>query len=102
MKYRVVILSEAEAELEEAYCFIREDSPSSAKRWREKLLQKAKSLQSLPERCAVAPESDALGAEVRHLVVGNYRVLFAIGTEAVTVLHIRHAARRRVTEEGKD
>ena len=100
MKYRVLILPDAEAELEDAYRFILEDSPSRAKRWREALLQKAKSLKSFPERCAVAPESDVLGVEVRHLVIGNYRVLFVIRTEAVTVLHIRHAARRRVTEGG--
>jgi len=47
----------------------------------------------------VAPESAALGVEVRHLVVGSYRVLFVIRQDTVTVLHIRHAARRRVTEE---
>jgi hypothetical protein len=47
----------------------------------------------------VAPESVALGVEVRHLVVASYRVLFVIGKDTVTVLHIRHAARRRATEE---
>jgi plasmid stabilization system protein ParE len=97
--YHVVILSEAEEELDEAYRFIREDSPSRAARWRRMLLEKARSLASFPERCPVAPETVALGVEVRHLVVGSYHVLFVIGKGTVTVLHIRHAARRRATEE---
>lgn len=98
MTYRVVILPEAEAELEEAYLYVREDSPARAKRWREKLLVKVKSLATFPERCAVAPESAALGVEVRHLVVGKYRMLFVVRDRTVMVLHVRHAARRRVTE----
>ena len=98
MRYDVVILAAAEAELDEAYRFIREDSQSRAKRWREKLLSKARSLRAFPGRCAIAPESFALGVEVRQLVVGNYRVLFTIDGSTVTIRHIRHAARRRMTE----
>jgi plasmid stabilization system protein ParE len=75
MRYDVVIIAEAEEELEEAYRFIREDSPTRAKRWRESLLARAKSLSAFPGRCAIAPESFALGVEVRQLVVSNYRVL---------------------------
>jgi plasmid stabilization system protein ParE len=98
MKYDVVIIAEAEEELEEAYRFVREDSPTRAKRWRESLLARAKSLGAFPARCAIAPESFALGVEVRQLVVGNYRVLFTIDGSTVTVRHIRHAARRTMTE----
>ena len=98
MRYDVVIIAEAEEDLEEAYRFIREDSPTRAKRWRESLLARAKSLSAFPGRCAIAPESFALGVEVRQLVVGNYRVLFTIDGSTVTVRHIRHAARRRITE----
>ena len=98
MRYDVVIIAAAEEELEEAYRFIREDSPTHAKRWRESLLARAKSLSAFPGRCAIAPESFALGVEVRKLVVGNYRVLFTIDGSTVTLRHIRHAARRPITE----
>jgi len=52
-----------------------------------------KSLKTFPDRCHKAPEATALGEDVRHLIVGNYRLIFAIQAETVTVLHIRHGAR---------
>jgi plasmid stabilization system protein ParE len=48
----------------------------------------------MPERCSLAAESPVLGHEIRHLIVGSYRVLFTVRGDAVYVLHVRHGARR--------
>lgn len=63
----------------------------------------------MPARCAIAPESADLEAEVRLLLHGKrkrcYKVYFAIHqqTETVRVFHVRHWARRPVeTDELAD
>ena len=95
-RYRVLIHPEAEKELENAYRHIAAEAPERALRWRQQLVKKAHSLATLPERCAKAPEAASLGEDLRHLIVGNYRIIFVIEPAVVTVLHIRHGAMRPV------
>jgi plasmid stabilization system protein ParE len=91
-RYRVLIHLDAEDELDRAYRHIAADAPERGARWRKQLLKKALSLAAFPERCHKAPEATALGEDVRHLIVGNYRIIFVIEPSTVTVLHIRHGA----------
>jgi len=97
MKYRVEITAEAEAEIKEAYLWIFGDSPANAARWRRGLLETVRSLSQQPTRCQLAPESEFFKQEIRQLLYGKrgnvYRVLFVIEEKAVSILHIRHAAR---------
>ena len=98
MRYEVVVQPAAEAELEECYRYIWNDAPERAARWRKTVLRKAESLSRWPERCALAPETAAFGHEIRHLIVGVYRLLFTIDHSArkVHILHVRHGARRHL------
>ena len=89
----VEITELAEANLEEIYLHIREDSPTRAVEWREGFLKAAQTLERFPRRCALAAESGA-ELEIRQLVYGEYRVLFTIAKDTVYVLHIRHGARQ--------
>ncbi len=91
-RYQVLIHPDAEKELDNAYRRIAADAPERAIRWRTQLLKKAHSLATFPERCPKAPEAISLGEDLRHLIVGNYRVIFVIEASTVTILHIRHAA----------
>jgi plasmid stabilization system protein ParE len=97
MRYRVEIAPEAEQEIRDAYLWIRGDSPANAARWRLGLLEAVRSLSQQPTRCPLAPESVAFQQDIRQLIYGRrggvYRVLFVIGDETVSILHIRHAAR---------
>ncbi len=100
----VVVPPVAEAELEEAYRFIWEESPERAARWRERPLSKAETLSRLPQSCSLAPENDAFPEEIRQLLYGSYRLLFTI-LEAkcqVHVIHIRHGKRRRLGGAGRE
>lgn len=99
MSYRVTLHPDAEAELEEAYAYIAEDSPTNAGRWKAGLLEKVASLKEIPERCPIAPEAEFLGEPVRHLIHGNYRLLFVIEDSEVVLLHVRHAAHRYLGED---
>lgn len=98
MRYEVVVQPAAEAELEECYRYIWKDAPERAARWRRLVISKALSLERFPTRCPLAPENGAFGYEVRHLIVGVYRLLFTIdhGARKVHILHVRHGARRHL------
>ena len=95
MKHHVEITEPAEFDLEEAYCWIRDNhSPARAARWRQGLYAKVETLERMPERCGFAPENDWCDFELRQLLYGAYRILFTIRDASVFVLHIRHGARR--------
>lgn len=97
MSYRVKITDTALAEVEEAYLWLRERAPSQAVKWRKELLEAAESLKNNPERCALAPENEGfISYKLRHLIYGNYRIVFTITGETVYILHVRHCARRLV------
>lgn len=99
MKYKVEITRAAENELEKAYCFISNDSPVNAVRWREKFYELTRALSRFPKRCGLALENEFLNFEVRQQLHGSYRILFTINGQRVIVLHVRHAARRRVSAD---
>lgn len=48
-------------------------------------------LEKFPQSCPIAPENDHLEHEIRHLIIGRYRVISSISQHTVTVLHIRGA-----------
>jgi toxin ParE1/3/4 len=58
------------------------------------MLKAARSLRSLPHRCEVIPEAEELGLEHRHLIYGNYRMIYRVEGKRVRVLRVIHAARR--------
>ncbi len=94
MKHSVEITEPAERELEEAYCWIRDNySSARAARWRQGLYTKVDTLEQMPQRCGFAPENDWCDIELRQLLYGSYRILFTIYDTRVFVLHIRHGAR---------
>lgn len=92
-QFRVLVAAPAEAEIEAAYLFIREDSTANAVAWRAGLYEAALSLKSFPERCAVAPENGPFEFEIRQFLYSNYRLLFTIQGDDVVILHVRHGAR---------
>lgn len=100
MKYQVLIHPEAEAELEDAYWWIADEAASQvvAEKWKAQLLKKTKSLRQFPERCAIAPEGRLMGEPIRQLICGPYRLLFVVEHRIVTVLHVRHGARKHLGE----
>jgi plasmid stabilization system protein ParE len=46
-------------------------------------------LSNFPLSCPIAPEDQAFDYEVRHLILGRYRVLFCLVRDEVIVIHIR-------------
>jgi plasmid stabilization system protein ParE len=95
-EYRVNIKPTAEKDLEQRYLQIAEDSPENAVNWYLGLVEAIEKLDVMAERCPIAPEDADFQLGIRHLIVGNYRVLYRINGQQVDVLHIRHSAHARV------
>jgi plasmid stabilization system protein ParE len=47
-----------------------------------------------PERFGIAPEASELDFKLRQMMHGMYRVLYVVEQETVTILAVRHGARR--------
>ncbi len=89
--------------LEEACQWIAARSPMNAAEWYNRFVEMVLSLAANPQRCGLAPESQAFDAEIRQLIVGRrggrYRAIFTIQEGDVHILHIRHTARTALTPE---
>lgn len=97
MIYRVIVTPNAEADLRQAYRFIRKDSPEAAVRWVKDARRTMKSLVRNPERCPLAPEAASFSQTIRELLYGRgnrgtYRILFVVDDAKVYVLHVRHGS----------
>ena len=100
MKYEVLIAPSAEADLEEAYGWLSEQAAEAAVKWYNGVLDAFLSLETFPERCPLAPESQAFEREIRQLLHVKrqhvYRILFDVSGETVRILHVRHGARQHL------
>ena len=94
-KYRIDIKPTTEKDLARRYAQIEQESPQNAVSWYLRIIEAIEKLDELAERCPIAPEDLDIQKGIRHLVIGDYRVLYVIEGEAVSVLHIRHGRHDR-------
>jgi len=101
MEYHVEIADRAFRDLEILYMEKNAAESHAAARWYNGLEAAVFSLASHPQRRTLAPEARSSKRKLRNLLYGKnphvYRVIFEIdeGRQAVSVLTIRHGARRR-------
>jgi plasmid stabilization system protein ParE len=100
--YLVIILPSAERDIGEAYEWLAEQDAEAAIRWYNRLLEVVLSLDTFPERCPLAPETNFLDEKIREIFQGRrrnkYRILFTMSENEVHVLHVRHGARLALGE----
>lgn len=96
MAYRVEISYRAERDIEDIVRYLHQHSPRAATRWHAGILEAVHTLEELPERAGLAPESEELGIELRQLLYGKrrnvYRILFTIEGDTVNIVRVRHSA----------
>ena len=109
MTYWVSVQRTAKLDMLEACRWISRHSPAAANKWLDKTWKEIQTLESNPQRCALAPETESFSQPIRQLLVGRrrgvYRVLFQIKDDEVLVLHVRHGARQPLEQwdtEGAD
>jgi len=94
MKYTVIAQAAAVADAEEIRSYLAHRDPDYAARWIDELDGVFSRLAEFPNRFAIAPESTHSTFPVRNVLVGQYRLLYAVHGSSVQILRIRHAARR--------
>jgi plasmid stabilization system protein ParE len=78
---------------------VHRSGPVAARKFVIGLRAKLKTLAAIPKRCPAAPEDGLDGMEIRHLILGNCRVIFVIDGGRVVVLQVRHGARLPMAEK---
>jgi plasmid stabilization system protein ParE len=76
MPLEVRIAIAALADVEEAVSWMQQRSPAAAARWYDALMATIATLESHPQRCPLAPESEDAGVEVRELLFGKRRGVY--------------------------
>lgn len=104
MPYRVVLTEKAEADVESVLqWFQRQQATQAGARWYAQLSAKLDTLEHRPERCSLAAESEAVGEEIRELLLGRgrykYRILFKVSDGIVTILRVWHGSRNSITRD---
>jgi toxin ParE1/3/4 len=64
-------------------------------KWYLGIIEAIEKLDELAERCPIAPEDSDIQKGIRHLIIGDYRVLYIVDHETVQVLHVRHSRHHR-------
>lgn len=99
-RYRVVFDPDARDEALAAAEYIALEAPLNAIRWYRGLEKAIKSVEYMPNRCAIARETEFLGVELRNYIYKSHRIIFRVfeKTRTVRILHVRHASRRAIGE----
>jgi len=89
----VILTQQSQDDLRNIVRHIAKDNPEQAVAFGNLLVDKALSLQSLPERGRVVPEVN--DQSVREILHGPYRIIYEVFREpsAVSILRFWHAAR---------
>ena len=68
--------------------YISRDDPIAATNWVNSIFNRARQIKSFPEIGRSVPEIRR--SEIRELVYGNYRIIYRLETEQISILTVRH------------
>ena len=68
--------------------YIAQDKPTAAEKWVNTVFSKVEQLKSSPEIGRIVPEINNL--QFRELIYGNYRIIYRIEKQQISILTIRH------------
>lgn len=92
-KLRIIITAPAKADVRAIRDYIARDKPRAAAKWVKDCQRQIRSLVTLPLRFEVIPETDYVGAPFRHVVLGNYRIIYHVTADHVAILRVIRATR---------
>ncbi|MFZ2630561.1 MAG: type II toxin-antitoxin system RelE/ParE family toxin [Desulfosalsimonadaceae bacterium] len=68
--------------------YIAQDKPTAAEKWIQTVFSKVEQLKASPEIGRIVPEIG--NDQFRELIYGNYRIIYRIEAERISVLTIHH------------
>ena len=104
MKYSVRLTARAEEDVAGVLeWFCEQKATAAGSDWYRRLMSRIDTLESNPEGCSLAAESEDVGGEIRELLFGKrrgqYRILFDIRGRTVNILRVWHSARDAITRD---
>jgi plasmid stabilization system protein ParE len=92
-KRRVVITGSAELDVQSIRDYIAKDRAKAAAKWVREFQRRARLLATMPLAFEIVPEVDQVGDSFRHIIFGNYRIIYYVGADQISVCRVIHAAR---------
>lgn len=89
MSYKIQIPPKIQDKIKTQALLIAEDKPLAALQWYDHVYEKIHSLGELPHRCPLVPENVHFDFELRHLLIGNHRILFYVEEKTVVILDFK-------------
>ena len=74
--------------VEEIARYIAQDSPRAAQKWLDVIFYVVERLQQFPESGRIVPEIKQ--HEFREIICGNYRIIYRLESNRVSILTVRH------------
>ena len=69
--------------------YIAQDSPVAAEKWVHSIFDRVEQVKDFSESGRSVPELRR--ADIRELIISNYRIIYRIETRAVSILTVRHS-----------
>ena len=77
--------------------YIAQDKPSAAEKWVKAIFSKVEQLEASPERGRIVPEIG--NSQFRELIYHNYRIIYRIEKNRISILTVRHSRQLLPIEE---
>jgi toxin ParE1/3/4 len=68
--------------------FIAEDKSDASEQWVDSIFKSVENLMEFPEMGRIVPEIQR--KEIREILTGNYRIIYRIDKDLISVLTVRH------------
>lgn len=68
--------------------YIALDKPLASEKWVNSIFNKVKRLEMFPESGRIVPETNR--SDMREIIFGNYRIIYRVEKERVSILTVRH------------
>ncbi len=68
--------------------YIAQDNIGASVKWIDELFKEVAQLNKFPESGRIVPEMDRYN--IRELIFGNYRIIYQIRTQEISILTVRH------------
>lgn len=77
--------------------YISKDNPTAALKWAQAVFDKIENIQEFPFMGRIVPEANR--KEIRELLFKNYRIIYRVGTDHISILTIRHGKQLLPSED---
>ena len=79
--------------------YMAEDNPEAARKWVDEIFNKIERIEKFPLSGRLLPEIDR--KDIREILFGNYRIIYRILANEISILTVRHLKQKLPVKETK-